>query len=272
MENTMPSSSARIFSTMQTILFGTLLLLCSCDTTPEKQAEQQQAEPKKEILIYCGITMIQPTMELAELVEKERNCTIKVSYGESEWLKETAVNTKTGDILFPGAPSYLQSMIKDGSVKKTVTVGENRIALMVQKGNPKQVRADLHELLREDLQIVMGAADSGSIGKETFYSLKKLGIYEQAITKALYLTADSKGLSQALHSKDADLVVNWRAVATFKDNSQFMDVIPLPETQTESRPLVMGLLSFSKHADLAEYFLQRAESESGRAIFTSYGF
>jgi molybdate transport system substrate-binding protein len=268
----MSSSSAIFFTTLQTLLIGILLLLCSCDTTPKKQATQRQDEQKKEILIYCGITMVQPTMELAELVEKEKNCTIKISYGESEWLRDTAARSKTGDILFPGAPSYLKSMIDDGSVKKTVTVGQNRIALMVQKGNPKQVQPDLHELLRDDLQIVMGAADAGSIGKETLISLKKLGIYEQTITKALYLTADSKGLSQALHSKDADVVVNWRAVATFKDNDQFMDVLPLPEVQTESRPLVMGLLSFSKHEDLAEYFLQRAGSDSGRAIFTKYGF
>ncbi|KAF0189062.1 MAG: molybdate transport system substrate-binding [Desulfobulbaceae bacterium] len=268
----MPSNPASISCTLHTLLIGILLLLSSCDTTPDQHTTQGQNGPKRELLVYCGITMVQPTMELATLVEKEKNCTIKVSYGESEWLKATAVDSKTGDILFPGAPSYLQSMIEDGSINKTVTVGENRIALIVQKGNPKQVRPDLHELLREDLQIVIGAADSGSIGRETFYSLKKLDIYEQAITKALYLTADSKGLSQALHSKDADLVVNWRAVATFKDNKQFMDVLPLPDAQTETHPLVMGLLSYSKHKDLAEYFLQRAGSESGQEIFSRYGF
>lgn len=268
----MSSSTASIFCTLQTLLIGTFLLLCSCDTTTEKMAVQGQAAPKKEILIYCGMTMVQPTQELAALVEKEKNCTIKISYGESAWLTDTAASSETGDILFPGTPFYLQAMMEVGTIKKTVTVGENRIALMVQKGNPKQVRADLHELLRDDLQIVIGAADSGSIGRETLFSLKKLGIYEQVITKALYLAADSKGLSQALHSRDADVVVNWRAVATFKDNDQFMDVLPLPEAQTESRPLVMGLLSFSKHEDLSEYFLQRAGSESGLAIFSKYGF
>lgn len=249
-----------------------IFLLSSCDSTPGQREAGDSEKPKKEILIYCGITMAQPVMELAAMVEKEKDCIVKVSYGETEWLKNTALATKIGDIFFPGASSYLQSMKEDGTVKDTVEVGQNRIVLMVQKGNPKQVQPDLRELLRKDLQIVLGAAGAGSIGKETQHNLDKLGIYKQAVDKALYLTADSKGLAQAIRSKDADLVVNWRAVATFKDNDQFMDVIPLPEAQTEKRLLVMGLLSFSKHEDLARYFMTQAASETGRAIFTRYGF
>jgi len=211
-------------------------------------------------------------MELAALVEREKNCKVKISYGESEWVKDTAMTSKTGDILFPGTPSFLQPLIKDGSISKTLTVGQNRIALMVQKGNPKQVKADLAELLRKDLLIVIGAPDAGSIGHETQSSLTRLGIYDQVISKALYLASDSKGLSQALRSTDADVVVNWRATAYFKDHNQFMEVIALPDEQAENRSLVMGLLNFSKEKDLAEYFMARADSETGRAIFTKFGF
>lgn len=41
-----------------------------CDATehPFKDAVQ-----KKELLLYCGITMLQPIMELAEIVENEKN-------------------------------------------------------------------------------------------------------------------------------------------------------------------------------------------------------
>lgn len=254
------------------LLTSIIWILCSCDTTPNQVDIPPKEAQKMELLIYCGITMTQPVMELAAIVEQEKNCTIKISYGESEWLKNTAINSKTGDVLFPGSPSYLESMIKDGTVKETVTVGENRIVLMVRKGNPKQIQPDLKELLREDLQIVLGAPNSGSIGKETRYHLDKLGIYDQAINKALYLTADSKGLIQALRSQDADAVVNWRALIVLHENNQFMENIALPEAQSESRPLVMGLLSFSKHEDLAKYFMARASSETGHQIFSKYGF
>jgi molybdate transport system substrate-binding protein len=261
-----------LFRSVPVLLTCALLLLCSCDTQPGPESTQPVEGPAREILVYCGITMIQPVMELAALVEREKNCKVKISYGESEWVKDTAMTSKTGDILFPGTPSFLQPLIKDGSINKTLTVGQNRIALMVQKGNPKQVKPDLTELLREDLMIVIGAPDAGSIGHETRNSLTRLGIYDQVVNKALYLTADSKGLSQALRSTDADVVVNWRATAYFKDHNQFMEVIALPDEQAENRSLVMGLLNFSKEKDLAEYFMARAASETGRAIFTKFGF
>lgn len=261
-----------LLHTSMALLSFFLLFLCSCDNNTLDGKGQNGTEAKKEILVYCGITMAQPVMELAALVEKEKNCTVKVSYGESEWLKSTALATKIGDIFFPGAPVYLESMLKDGTVKETVEVGENRIVLMVQKGNPKNVQPDLHEVLRKDLQVVLGASGAGSIGKETQHNLDKLGIYKQAIDKALYLTADSKGLAQAIRSKDADVVVNWRAVASFKENAPFMDVIHLPEQQTEKRKLVMGVLSYSRHKDLADYFLAEAVSTTGKEIFARYGF
>jgi molybdate transport system substrate-binding protein len=247
-----------------------LVLLSSCDSAPEQKTGGKSGEAKKEILVYCGITMTQPVKELAALVEKEKDCIVKVSYGETEWLKNTALATKSGDIFFPGSPSYLQSMQKDGTVTETAQVGENRIVLMVQKGNPKQVQPDLKELLRKDLQIVLGAAGAGSIGKETQHNLDKLGIYRQAVEKAIYLAADSKGLSKAIRSKDADVVVNWRAEFTLKDNANIMDIIALPDEQTEQRLLIMGLLSYSKNKDLARYFMTRAASS--RELFTSYGF
>lgn len=262
------------FNYIQVLLTGIVFLLCACDQTVGQQNRQRNEAPKQELFIYCGMTMTQPVMELAALVEKEKNCTIRISYGESGWLKNTAMHSKTGDILFPGpgAPSYLQTLIENGMVKKTVTVGQNRIVLMVRKGNPKQVQPDLKELLREDLQIVLGAPDAGSIGKETLYRLDSLGIYEQAANKSLYLAADSKGLAQALRSRDADVVVNWQTMITFHNNDQFMEVIPLPEAQSTSHPLVMGLLSFSRQEELAEYFMARAGSETGRALFSRYGF
>jgi molybdate transport system substrate-binding protein len=143
---------------------------------------------------------------------------------------------------------------------------------VVRRRNPCGRAGGGRELLREDVQIVLGDPDTGSIGKETKISLDKVKIFDRVADKALYLTPDSKGLSQAVRSGDADVVVNWRALAALKDNAEFMDIVPLPDEQTERRILTMGRLSFSKHEELARYFLNRAISEKGREIFTVYGF
>lgn len=45
---------------------------------------------------------------------------------------------------------------------------------MVQKGNPKNITADLDNFKSKDYTVVIGNAESGSIGKETkkFYQEK----------------------------------------------------------------------------------------------------
>ncbi len=249
-----------------------LVGLCSCEQTNQSAPGPQTGKTQKEILIYCGMTMTQPVMELGALVEKEKNCRVRMTYGESQWLKDTALATKTGDVYFPGSPSYLKSMLADKTVVETVEVGENRIVFMVKKGNPKKVKGDLRELLRNDIKIVLGDPDKGSIGRETKISLDKMEIYSRAVARALYLTPDSKGLAQAIRQGDADVVVNWKPLAVLQENAQQMDIIILPAGQTEKRTLTMGRLSFSRHVDLAKYFLERAVSEEGRAIFNTYGF
>jgi ABC-type molybdate transport system substrate-binding protein len=99
-----------------------------------------------------------------------------------------------------------------------------------------------------------------------------LKIFNRVAEKALYLTPDSKGLSLAIRCGDADVVVNWKALAVLKENANDIEIVGLPDDQTERRVLTMGRLSFSKDEELAKYFLNRAVSEKGRAIFHGYGF
>ena len=55
-------------------------LLCACDMRQYPHPENDQ---QREILVYSGMTMIQPLMEIVELFEKRENCSVKISYGGS---------------------------------------------------------------------------------------------------------------------------------------------------------------------------------------------
>jgi molybdate transport system substrate-binding protein len=162
-------------------------------------------------------------------------------------------------------------MQKKGLITKTVDVGFMELALFVQKGNPKNVKADVAELLRPDLKVVIGASNSGSIGKETRFCLQKQSLYNAVSRKVIYLTTDSKGLVQALRKGNADVVLNWRAVAYAKDNAEHMDEIRLPPEQVAQRRLAIGILASSKSPDISSYFLELAASTSGREIFSRNG-
>lgn len=246
------------------MLFMTLLFTNGC-SNQEKSLKSQ--EP---LLIFCGITMITPVRELADQFEKEHDIVIKMSYGGSQDLSKSIEVNKVGDIFFPGFKSFVEKMTEDGHVDKSVVVGYNQLSLFVAKGNPKQLTGDLLQLLDPELAVIIGHEDLGSVGQESKRVLTSLGIYEQVVNNTVFMASDSKGLTAAIRDKKADIALNWKAVATLKNNNEFVDVLTI--SNIEKKQLVMSSLVYSKNRKLANDFLSFCSSEHGLKVFKKYGF
>ncbi len=257
----LPFIPCRLFSPL---LLGALALgLSACEkAVPEE----------KELLVYCGITMIEPMTEIARIIEKEQNCRIVlIKDGSGNLLRSIRANM-VGDLFLPGSEGYLVTAREEGLVAESVPVGFNKAALMVQKGNPKRITADLENLTKGDYYVVIGNANSGSIGRETKKILEKKGIYERVLENAKRLTTDSKDLTVVLKNGEADLVINWYATAVWPENRPHIDVLPIDEAYAEKKKLVLGLLATSRHPQIARRFMELAASEEGRRIFDRHGF
>ncbi len=228
-------------------------------------------EPKKELLIYCGITMIKPVSEIAEIIEAQYHCNIIITKGGSGNLLKSIKINKVGDLYLPGSETYIISCLEAGLITKTVHVGYNKAALMVQKGNPKNISADLINLQNSDYYVVVGNPDSGSIGKETQKILKARGILNEVMHNARKLTTDSKDLIAVLKNKEADLVVNWFATSTWDDNAPDVDAIAINGKYAHKKKLILGLLTTSNQPDIATAFMTYACSSEGLDIFNNYG-
>ena len=227
--------------------------------------------PKKELLIYCGITMFKPMAEIAKTIEQKYDCRILITKGGSGNLLRSIKANKVGDLYLPGAESYIKTCLNEGLVTQTVHVGYNKAALMVQKGNPLNIKPTLDSLLDPDLYVVIGNPDSGSIGRETKKILTNCGSYEKIVRNARQLTTDSKDLISVLKNQEADLVVNWYATATWAENKEYVDALTLTKDCVTRKKLILGLLKHSEHPEIAKAFLEYAFSEKGKAIFNKYG-
>ncbi len=249
-----------------TLFFLWTLFLAACQ--PEKPAP-----PPKTMLIFCGITMIKPMMDIAEIIESQENIKIIITKGGSGNLLKSIIFNGRGDLYLPGSERYYQTIKKEhpGLILEQVLVGQNRATIMVQKGNPKHITSDLENFTRPEYAVVIGNAGSGSIGRETRKIFTQKGIYDQILANTMHLTTDSKDLALALREKKADLVMNWYAVATWDENRQFMDTIDIDPRYAEPKSLILGLLKFSENQELARKFMALAASEQGRAIFKKYG-
>ncbi len=230
------------------------------------------ANDPPELLIYGGITMVRPISELAQNFEKTERVKIRISQGGSEDLYQSAKLSRQGDLYLHGEPSYRELYLAEGLLGDYAIIGYNRMAMMVAKGNPHAVKSEPTELLRPELDVIIGNAKSGSVGKETESILKALGIYAQVLDRAIYLAPDSRALMTAMKRGEADVIMNWRAVGFFPDNAPFIDVIDLDPRLAKPEALLLTQLVFSKHPQLARKFMSYAASPEGQAIIRKYGF
>lgn len=172
----------------------------------------------------------------------------------------------------PGEPSYRDKHLAEGLLGEHKVVGYNQMALFVAKGNPKQVKGDANELLRKDLTIIIGNAESGSVGQETKAMLDKAGIYPKVVNKAAALMPDSRAINLAMKNGEADATLNWRATAFFPDNAKFIDALSLDPKIAKPQALLLNLLTFSKNPAMAKKLIDFIASDEGQTIFRKHGF
>ena len=224
------------------------------------------------LLVYCGITMVRPITELARQFEQQEKVKINISQGGSEDLYKSIRKSRVGDLYLPGEPSYRSKYLAEGLLGDVMVVGYNQMALFVSKGNPKKVQPELKELLRKDLVLTIGNAESGSVGQESKAMLDRAELYPRVISKAAFLMPDSRALNLALKAGDADVALNWRATAFFPDNAPQIDVVDLDPRIAKPQALLLNLLTFSRNPDLATRFMVYVASGEGQAVFRKYGF
>jgi molybdate transport system substrate-binding protein len=245
------------------------LLLCMLCALLFTHGCASQTAPR-ELLIYCGITMYRPMAEIARIIEERESVKVIIIQGGSGSLLRSIEINQVGDLFLPGSEGYIKSAQEKGYVHETALVGYNQAALMVQKGNPLQISADLANLADPQYYVVLGNPESGSIGEETRRILESENLFEPAFANARELSTDSKNLATALIEGRADLVLNWYAVSTWKENAPYMDALPIAEAPVEK--LILASLDIAKEPQLAKIFLDYAASKDGLAIFEKYGF
>ena len=237
--------------------------------------EQNTPPPptSKNLGIYLGITMVRPIQNLATMFERQHpGVRVRIKQGASGFLYNTLKVEKKGDLYFPGSDSYRKTHQKDGLFKNHAFVGYNRLALVVPKGNPKQLTDNPIQLTDSALSVVLASPESGAIGRNVKTLLDKIDLTEQVYRNVTYFTTDSHRITTAIKKGHADVAINWYATTLWPKNRQQLSGILLPESLAPKKKLELIRLSFGKHPDLANAFMQLAASQTGLDVFYRYGF
>lgn len=248
------------------LLVISVVCLSGCSNSDKK------SDMEKEMLIYCGITMITPMKEIAAEFEKANNCKITITQGGSEDLYKSLAYSKVGELYLPGSQAYRKKHIDDGFLTDYVEVGYNQAALIVQKGNPKSIPADVKVLADSNYAAVIGNPESCSIGKQSKKILTKQGIFDAVVNNVILMAADSRTMNKTIRDSSADVILNWGATAFFDENKEYMDRLVLPDSIAPKKKLQLSLLSFARNPDLAKRLMEYAVSVEGQEVFHKFGF
>jgi len=229
---------------------------------------------KKQLIFYCGITMVKPMTEIAKIIEDKHNIKISISQGGSKDLYDSLAYSKKGDLYLPGSDSYINKYEDKGYFGRKELIGHNKAAIFVQKGNPKNIKG-IADLIDDSTKTMLCDAEAGSIGKESkniLVNFKDEDFYYDVFDKAVILGTDSRNLNKALKDKIIDATINWKSTAFFPENKNFIDIVEIDENIAKPKKLVLTLLNFSQNKEIANDLIDYAKSNEGQEILRRYGF
>jgi molybdate transport system substrate-binding protein len=236
--------------------------LCGCGT---KSSEKLQT---KELLLYCGAGIRPPVDELIEVFERLNGIKIVTDYAGSEVLLSKIKVSERGDLYMPGDEYYIEQAAGKGMILSQHRVCYFVPVILVQKGNPKNIRS-LQDLLPSGLKLGLGDPNACAIGRATREILAKNNIPWEAIRENVaFLSLTVNELGMQIQARSLDAVIVWDAIARYYSN--YGQEIPVPAENNVTSTVDIGVLTFTKNRLSAEKFVEFAASEQGRAIFKKH--
>jgi molybdate transport system substrate-binding protein len=229
--------------------------------------EDGQSAPEG-LLLYCGAGIRPPADELVEVFERDYGIKVSPDYAGSEVLLSKIKFARRGDLYMPGDKYYIEQAAHADMILSQRSVCYWVPAILVQKGNPKEIRR-LDDLLKPGIKLGLGDSDACAIGRTSKRIFEMNNIAWGDIQKNLvYQSLTVNELGMQIQAKTLDAVIVWDAMARYYDD--YGDEVPIPVENNIISTVDIGVLKFTKHQEQAEKFVDFITSETGRQIFQKH--
>ncbi|MBQ4914701.1 substrate-binding domain-containing protein [Maribacter sp. MMG018] len=169
-----------------------------------------------------------------------------------------------------------------GWFSRTKAYAKNRLAIMVGKGNPKNIKS-LQDLGRSDMKVSMPNPEWEGIGRRITKAYENVGgealktkiMKEKVGDGTTYLTTiHHRQTPMSIMYKESDAGPVWYSEAFY--HSQLTDhplkMVTIPNNVNVGATYVAGQMKNAEHPEAAKAFIEFLTSDKGQAIYKKYGF
>ncbi len=224
---------------------------------------------RKILHVYSSGAVAPPIKKSAEEFKAEFGKEFEFTVGKAENLISEIAESREGDILTCGAEFILDEAQERGLILGDTrrSVGYRKSAILVPIGNPKKIKS-IFDLTQEGVKV--GISISGCLLGVWDDITSKAGLTDQ-IRRNITDFADGCGAVMALiNQKKVDAVFGWDAFKRLWMKT--MEVVELPKELQVYRSTGVAVVKFSKNKEIAKKFVDFLVSESGKRIYTEYGW
>lgn len=248
-----------------------LTLFSGCSSNGSSKNSSENALKKTTITIAAAASLKNCMDEklIPMFNEKYPNIKVQATYDSSGKLKTQIEEGAEIDVFISAATKQMNELNKEELIEddSIVDLLENKIVLIVPKGNTKEIKS-FHDILKCD-KIAIGDPESvpaGQYAKELFENLK---IWDEVSSKASLGTNVTEVLNWVAEGS-ADSGIVYSTDASSKDKVEV--VIEAPEGSVSKIIYPVGIIKASKHKEEAKNFTDFLQSNEAMKVFESYGF
>jgi len=228
----------------------------------------------KTITVLAGAGFVKVTNDLKTEFEKENpGVTVNVKNGGSGELFGILETQKNADIFLPADYKYMQDAMDKGYMKNDTVknITKNIPVIAVQKGNPKNITS-LADLAKPGVKVALGDPSGPAIGKTSAKLLNKTGLNKTVQPNVIVKTTTVNQLLTYLVTGQVDAVIIWEDMGTWSEGQGKIDIISIPQNQTITSTVPIGITVYTKDSSLAQKFEDFATGPKGMAIWEKWGF
>lgn len=217
-------------------------------------------QPQRDATVFAAASLTEPFTDLAKTLDFP----VRYSFGGSGALVTQIEQDAPADVIATADLAPLQQLRDRGLIEPPATFASNRLEIMVEKGNPKNIRT-LADLARPDVVFVT-EDESVPAGKYSAQILKAAGVTATPKSKEL----DVKAAAAKVIAGEADATIVY--VTDVKAAGAAIEAVAIPDAQNMVARYGIAIVKASKHRGAARGFVAAVVSKAGRRVLAEHGF